>query len=206
MVCRSFLPPKGHLRRIDISRRPAARGDAGRVGQRSTGPDTPWLDQHLPPEERATDLVAAMTLDEKITELHGISDDQHKRYVPGVPRLSIPPLRIANGPAGVGPADDPQQKPATALPAPISLASTFDTNLAKEGGSLIGSEAQDLGHNLLEGPDINIARVPVSGRTFEGYGEDPYLAGQLAAANIEGIQRNGVIAEVKRLRQLILPS
>lgn len=138
-----------------------------------------------------------MTLDEKITELHGISDDQHKRYVPGIPRLSIPPLRVANGPAGVGPADDPEQKPATAFPAPISLASTFDTNLAKENGNLLGSETQDLGHNLLEGPAINIARVPVSGRTFEGYGEDPYLAGQLAAANIEGIQSNGVIAEVK---------
>jgi beta-glucosidase len=163
----------------------------------SSTPTPPWLDPHLPPEERATDLVAAMTLDEKIIELHGISDDQHKRYVPGIPRLSIPPLRVANGPAGVGPADDPQQKPATAFPAPISLASTFDTNLAKEDGNLLGSETQDLGHNLLEGPAINIARVPVSGRTFEGYGEDPYLAGQLAAANIEGIQSNGVIAEVK---------
>jgi beta-glucosidase len=169
---------------------------AGPVGASSAA--TPvWLDTRLPPETRATDVVAAMTLDEKITELHGIQDDQHRRYVPGVPRLGIPPLRVANGPAGVGPADDPQQRPATALPAPISLASTFDTNAAKSDGGLLGSETQDLGHNLLEAPDINIARVPVSGRTFEGFGEDPYLAGQLAAANIQGIQRNGTIAEVK---------
>src|SRR5438105_3526037 len=83
------------------------------------------------PERRARELVAQMTLAEKVTELHGIQDAQHRRFVPGIPRLGIPPLVITNGPAGVGPGDDPQQQPATALPAPISLAASFDTGLAR---------------------------------------------------------------------------
>ena len=157
----------------------------------------PELEHSTSPQQRAAALVAQLTLDEKITELHGVQDSQHQRYVPGIPRLNIPPLRITNGPAGVGPGDDRQQQPATALPAPISLAASFDPGLARQYGDVTGAEARDLADSLLEGPDINIARVPVSGRTFEGYGEDPYLAGQLAAANIEGIQGNGVIAEVK---------
>jgi beta-glucosidase len=163
----------------------------------ATSAPLPWLDKALPAQQRAAELVARMTLDEKITELHGIQDSQHRRYVPGIPRLDIPPLRITNGPAGAGPGDDPQQPPATALPAPISLAASFDPTLAARYGDVTGAETRDLAHNLLEGPDINIARVPMNGRTFEGYGEDPYLAGRLAAANIRGIQRNGVIAEVK---------
>ena len=163
----------------------------------SAGEPRPWLDRGQPAQQRAEEVVAQMTLDEKITELHGIQDSQHQRYVPGIPRLNIPPLRITNGPAGVGPSDDKTQKPATALPAPISLAASFDPALAYQYGDVTGAETRDLAHSLLEGPDINIARVPMNGRTFEGYGEDPYLAGQLAAANIQGIQRNGIIAEVK---------
>jgi beta-glucosidase len=157
----------------------------------------PWLDHSLSARARAVALVAQLTLDEKITELHGIQDSDHVRYVPGVPRLGIPPLRITNGPAGVGPGDDPHQQAATALPAPISLAASFDPALAWEYGNVTGAETRDLAHSLLEGPDINIARVPVNGRTFEGYGEDPYLVGQLAAADIRGVQHNGIIAEVK---------
>ncbi|HEY3716491.1 MAG TPA: glycoside hydrolase family 3 C-terminal domain-containing protein [Jatrophihabitantaceae bacterium] len=151
----------------------------------------------LTPSQRASDLVAQMTLDEKITELHGVQDAEHRRYVPGIDRLGIPPLAITNGPAGVGPGDDPNQPAATALPAPISLAASFDAALAQQYGVITGAETRDLGQSLLEGPDINIARVPVNGRTFEGYGEDPYLSGQISVGNINGIQSQGVIAEVK---------
>jgi beta-glucosidase len=97
----------------------------------------------------------------------------------------------------MGPADDKPQKPATALPATMALASTFDTGLARRYGRLIGDETRALAHNVSEGPDINMARVPRNGRTFEGMGEDPVLAGALAAADIRGIQENGTIAEVK---------
>jgi beta-glucosidase len=148
-------------------------------------------------QDRAAALVAQMTLDEKITELHGIQNAEHRRFVPGIERLGIPPLVITNGPAGVGPGDDPQQPPATALPAPISLAATFDRSIALRYGEITGQETRDLAESLLEGPDVNLARVPVNGRTFEGYGEDPFLIGEIGVGNIEGIQREGIIAEVK---------
>ncbi len=161
---------------------------AGATGPGGTAP-ADW--------QRASVLVARMTLDEKITELHGIQDSQHRRYVPGIPRLGIPPLVVTNGPAGAGPGDDPVQQPATALPAPISLAATWDPAAAERYGALTGAESADLGATLVEGPDINIARVPQNGRTFEAYGEDPYLVGRMAVANIRGIQRQGEIADVK---------
>ncbi|HEX3627682.1 MAG TPA: glycoside hydrolase family 3 C-terminal domain-containing protein [Verrucomicrobiae bacterium] len=148
-------------------------------------------------DARARQIVSEMTLQEKITELHGIHDAVHQRYVPPIPRLGIPGFRIANGPAGVGPGDEHHQLPATALPAPIDLAATWDPDLARQYGVVIGLEAKALDDDLLEGPDINIARVPQNGRTFEAFGEDPYLVTQIAVAEIQGIQSQGEIANVK---------
>lgn len=150
------------------------------------------------PDARAKAIVNRMTLDEKIQEIHGVKSSRAlARIVPGIPRLGIPPLRITNGPAGIGNGGPGHQGPATALPAPISLASTWDPNLALLYGKVEGAEARDLANELLEAPDINIARVPQNGRTFEGFGEDPYLAGRISAADIEGIQDEHVIANVK---------
>ncbi len=148
-------------------------------------------------DARARKLVHEMTLDEKVEELHGIRDASHYRYVPGIPRLGIPGLRVANGPAGVGPAGDHPQLSATALPAPISLAASWDVKAASLYGEIIGKEARDLAYGLLEGPDVNIMRVPQNGRTFEAYGEDPYLTSEIAVQVIEGIQSQHVIANVK---------
>jgi len=148
-------------------------------------------------DARARELVSKMTLQEKIQQLHGIQDADHYRYVPPVPRLGIPAFHIANGPAGVGPAGDDPQKAATALPAPISLASTWDIASAKRYGVIIGKEGKDLGEDLIESPDINIARVPQNGRTFEAFGEDPHLVSQMSVAEILGIQSQNVIANVK---------
>lgn len=148
-------------------------------------------------DARARELVGKMTLPEKITELHGIQDKEYYRYIPPILRLGIPAFHIANGPAGVGPAGDDPQKPATAFPAPISLAASWDLDLAKQYGVLMGRESKDLDEDLLEAPDINIARVPQNGRTFEAFGEDPWLVSQMAVAEILGIQTQGVIANVK---------
>ncbi|HZR29132.1 MAG TPA: hypothetical protein VFA71_10140, partial [Terriglobales bacterium] len=85
------------------------------------------------PDARARELVNKMTLDEKIQELHGIKDAEHYRVVPGVPRLGIPDFHITNGPAGAGPGGNltpATQAKATALPAPIALAATWDLKLA----------------------------------------------------------------------------
>jgi beta-glucosidase len=148
-------------------------------------------------DARARQIVAQMTLDEKIAQLHGIKDKENYRVVPGLARLGIPALTVANGPAGLGPAGPGHSGNATALPAPISLAATWDTDAARIDGEIAGNEAAALGNLLLESPDINIARTPHNGRTFESFGEDPCLAGRLAIANIEGIQSQGVIANVK---------
>jgi beta-glucosidase len=148
-------------------------------------------------DTRARELVGKMTLPEKIEQLHGIQDATYYRYVPPNVRLGIPALHVANGPAGVGPAGDKPQKPATALPAPISLAASWDVELAKRYGVILGKESKDLDEDLLESPDINIARVPQNGRTFEAFGEDPCLVSQMGVAEICGIQSEGVIANVK---------
>lgn len=150
------------------------------------------------PEQRARDIVSRMTLDEKIQELHGVTrTPTEARMVAGIPRLGIPPLRITNGPAGVcngGPGHDGK---ATAMPAPIALAAAWDPGLAFTYGKIMGLEARDLANDLLEAPDINIARVPQGGRVFEAFGEDPYLVGRLAVGEIQGIQSQREIANVK---------
>jgi beta-glucosidase len=136
-----------------------------------------------------------MTLDEKIQELHTSPQDGHG--LPGVPRLGLPALNMTNGPAGAANGGTGHTGCATALPAPISLAATWDVNLAYEYGSIVGSEAKTQANGLVFGPDINIARVPQNGRTFEAFGEDPYLTSQMAVAESKGIQAQGVIAEPK---------
>lgn len=149
------------------------------------------------PDTRAQEIVGEMTLDEKVNELHGVRDAQHYRVVLGIPRLGIPDLTITNGPAGVTNGGPGHEGRATALPSPISLAATWDVSLAYLFGTVLGSEASDLANGLIEAPTINIARVPQNGRTFEGCGEDPYLAGQISVGVIQGIQDQGVIANVK---------
>jgi len=104
---------------------------------------------------------------------------------------------LCNGPAGAGPAGPGHEGRATALPAPISLAATWDTRAAWAYGKISGSEAALLGNVLIESPDVNIARTPRGGRTFESFGEDPFLTGKIAVAEIRGIQSCGVVANVK---------
>ena len=146
---------------------------------------------------RAKALVARMSLDEKIAQLHGIHTPDHYRYVPGIPRLGIPALGITNGPAGAGPGQQFPQLRATALPAPISVAASWDLGLARRYGALAAKESRDLGSDLLEGPDVNIIRNPQGGRSFESFTEDPYLDARLAVASIDGIQSEHVLANVK---------
>lgn len=148
-------------------------------------------------QQRAAEVVKKMTLDEKISQMHGTSDKNNFRVVLGVKRLNIPDLPLCNGPAGLGPAGKGHEGRATALPAPISLAATWDRSAAYLYGKIAGSESADYGNILLEAPDVNIARTPHNGRTFEGFGEDPFLSGEIGAANVNGIQKEGVMANVK---------
>jgi beta-glucosidase len=160
------------------------------------GQPASWMDTHLSPDQRAKLLIANMTLAQEVQETATIATATQSREVPGIPSLCVPALLLTNGPAGVS-TNAPVQQPATALPAPISLAATWDPAAARQYGVVEGNEVLDQGRNNLEGPDIDIARVPENGRTFEAYGEDPYLAGQIVAGNVEGIQSRGVIATPK---------
>lgn len=152
---------------------------------------------HAQAMARARQIVAKMTLDEKIAELHGVHDATRYRMVPGIPRLGIPDLHMTNGPAGVGPGGASPQPPATAMPAPLALAASWDPELARTYGKIEAEESRSLGSLLFESPDINIARVPQGGRVFESFGEDPFLDGRIAVATIEGIQGAGIMANVK---------
>lgn len=140
-------------------------------------------------------LLERLTLDEKTALLHGGPDPAplgQAGYVPGVPRLGIPALRLADGPAGVRVA-----KPATALPAPVVLASAFDPALAREYGRVIGREGRALGQDVLLAPMANLIRTPHAGRNFEAFAEDPRLTADLVAEVVRGIQDEGLIATVK---------
>ena len=131
--------------------------------------------------ERAGKLLAEMTLDEKVAVALGDFE--------AVAHLGIPPLRYADGPNGIRGPDN-----VTAFPASLALAATFDDELAAAYGTAVASEARDTGANVLLGPAVDIARVPQGGRLPEAMGEDPYLAGRLAAAEVRAIQDGHVIA------------
>jgi beta-glucosidase len=140
-------------------------------------------------------LIAAMTLAEKISFVHGSSDPQslgQAGYIPGVARLGIPPLRLTDGPAGVR-----VTHPSTAMPAPVALASSFDPALARQYGEIIGRNGRALGQDVLLSPMVNTIRVPYAGRNFETFSEDPLLSGQTVAGEVRGIQSQGLIATTK---------
>ncbi len=194
--------------------------DGGRGGFRPERPDPaerPWLDPTLAPRQRAEALVAAMTLDEKIAQLHGSMETidiyglaaqvtsaeemealaaqiEVQRHVAGIERLGIPRFRITNGPVGVGMGDGTPSPPATSLPMTIGLAAGFDPDLATAYGDIIGAETATLGQHVLEGPGVCLHRTPIAGRNFEYFSEDPYLSGVMGVAVTRAIQAHGVIA------------
>ena len=171
-------------------------GTAASFGQ--AAPSSPWMNSSLTPQQRAELLVKAMTLDEKIAQIHMLDLRGEKpREVPGIQRLGLAAFKITNGPLGAGPGDSPRPQPATALPSALALAASWDLNLAETFGRIAGEEVAARPEHLLEAPGVNIARVPQNGRNFEYFGEDPYLAARLVVPEIKGIQGTGILAEVK---------
>jgi len=169
----------------------------------STGSSAPaqnlsWMNTSLSPNERANLLLAQMTLDEKIEMVHGELPAPYGFYNAPIPRLGIPALTMADGPAGIRVArQDVNEGKATALPAPIGLAATWDLTAAEQYGDLLGHEAWATGHNVVLGPELDLARIPAFGRLFEALGEDPRLSGQMAVHYIQGIQCHPVVATAK---------
>ncbi len=154
--------------------------------------ERPWMNTALTPDQRADQLIAQMTLDEKIAQVHGVAGP-YIGYIPANTRLGIPAVNLEDGPAGVS----DNQGQVTAFPAPVAGAASWDTSLMNQYGQALGSEEAGKGANVVLGPTVNILRVPQWGRSFESFGEDPYLSGQMAVADVQGIQAQGVIATVK---------
>lgn len=151
--------------------------------------------------KKAEDLLQKLTLDEKIGMIHGAQLFQTK----GVERLGIPALKLSDGPMGVrhefqpsswltiGYSDDY----VTYLPCNSALASTWNRELAKETGRVLGEEARGRGKDVILGPGVNIKRSPLCGRNFEYFSEDPHLTKELAVPYIQGVQEWDVAACVK---------
>ncbi len=145
-----------------------------------------YMNTSLQVKDRVDDLVKRMTLKEKIEMLGGTGFATKV-----IKRLGIPELRMTDGPLGV------RWNKSTAFPAGIAMASTWDTSLINKLGSAIGREVKSKGRDVILGPCVNIARIPMGGRNFESFGEDPYLASRMAVSYIDGVQMENVAATVK---------
>jgi beta-glucosidase len=139
-------------------------------------------------EKRVDAILSKMSLEQKIDMLGGVDDF----YIRAYPELGLPRLRMADGPIGVR-----HGGPATTMAGGISMAASWDPELAAEVGTQIARDARAKGMHFMLGPAFNIYRAPMNGRNFEYMGEDPFLASQIAVGYIEGMQSQGVSATAK---------
>ena len=147
-------------------------------------------------EARVEELLGQLALEEKVAFLSG-RDAWHT--VP-IERLGIPPLAMTDGPHGVRAnrtGKERTQGPATSFPTGVSVASSWDPDLIYRVGAALAEETRALGCDILLAPCVNIVRTPLAGRNFESYSEDPYLAGRIAVAYVQGVQSRNVGTSVK---------
>ncbi|MDD4879372.1 MAG: glycoside hydrolase family 3 C-terminal domain-containing protein, partial [Candidatus Omnitrophica bacterium] len=138
-------------------------------------------------ENKIDELIKKMTLSEKVTLIAG---NEMETYAIG--RLSIPKLKMCDGPVGVA-----RSGPVTALPSSICMAATWDPDLIYKVSTVLAEEVKGKDRNMSLGPCVNIHRVPMGGRNFESFGEDPYLTSRLTVKYVKGLQDNKVVATVK---------
>jgi beta-glucosidase len=141
-----------------------------------------YRDRQVPLEQRVDDLCGRLTLDEKVNLCHGgfLSG--------GVPRLGIPQLAMLDGRQGLRPLGEKKGTSTTLLPCTLGLACTWDEKAAEDFGGILAEEMLALDQHVLLAPMINLVRSPLGGRNFENFGEDPLLAGRVAAAYVRGVQ------------------
>ena len=151
-------------------------------------------------KNKIRELISQMTLEEKASLCSGKDFWTTKP----VQRLGIGSFVMSDGPHGLRKENEDDDNvglkssfPATAFPPAVSLAATWNEDLAKEVGDALGKQCLDQQVDILLGPGVNIKRSPLCGRNFEYFSEDPYLAGKLGAAYIEGVQQNGIGTSLK---------
>ena len=169
----------------------------------------PWMNASLSPDDRAALVVKQMTLDEKITLLHGTGhpglgpmsplssgSNGGAGYVVGIPRLGIPGIQMSDAAYGLR-ASGQNGRYSTALPCNLAAAASWNMDAAYEYGALIGRELRAQGFNMSLGGGVDITREPRNGRNFEYLGEDPVLAGKLVGQLIKGTQDQHVLGDIK---------
>lgn len=172
-------------------------------------PTGPWMNTRLSPDERADLVMKQMTLDDKITLLHGtgmlglspmspgsVASNGGAGYVVGIPRLGIPGIQMSDAAYGVR-SSGQNGRYSTALPNNLASAASWDLKAAYEYGALIGQELRAQGYNMSLGGGVNLTREPRNGRNFEYLGEDPILAGKLVGQVMTGLQAQHVLGDIK---------
>jgi len=153
-----------------------------------------FQDRSLDIEERVEDLLARLTLEEKVRLLHGnvttVTADRFESG--GVERFGIKQIEMLDGPVGVR--DFDQDQKTTALPSTLSLSCTWDVDAATKYGEVLASEMLFFDKHVIFGPGVNLMKSPLCGRNFEYMGEDPFLTGTMASYYIRAIQKYGVAA------------
>lgn len=161
-------------------------------------------------DARAARVLDQLSLDEKLALINGEMPLMMRKqdrpddlaigagFIPGNPAHGIPPQIATDAGLGVGNLMDMRKGDvATAMPSGLAQAATWNLNILREGGRMIGSEARAKGFNILLAGGVNLVRDPRAGRNFEYLGEDPLLAGRLVGAQIAGIQSNGILSTIK---------
>jgi len=147
-----------------------------------------YRDPQAPIEQRVEDLLARMTLEEKIAQLGG---DRSGMATPDNERLGIPGFKMSDGPHGC------RWGKATCFPTLLACAATFDPDFMRRMGVALGEEFRGHGRYVALGPCMNIIRDPRGGRSFETLGEDPYLLSRMVVAYVRGMQSQRVVAVCK---------
>src|SRR5579863_1950601 len=160
----------------------------------SAAASCPWVASHAPVAQRVAQLMSQMSLADEITmvEGHGTTNP-YVFYTPAIPALCIPAVGLEDGPAGV--ADG--LTGVTQLPAGVALAAAWDPSLAEQYGQVIGAEEAGKGASANLGPTVNIDRDPRWGRSFEALSEDPFLNSALDVPEINAVQAQDVMSQVK---------
>ena len=139
-------------------------------------------------KDRAAEIVSQMTLDEKIAYIGGYES----WYIRPLERLGLPAVKMVDGPQGVR-----NNTRSTLYPSGVAAAATWNRELVEKMGIALGQDSRARGVHILLGPGVNIYRSPLCGRNFEYFGEDPYLASQIAVNYIKGLQSQDVMACIK---------
>jgi beta-glucosidase len=144
--------------------------------------------------KKADSILALMTLDEKIEMIGG----HNIFFTKGYEKYGIPSIRFSDATQGISLVDfkDHLEK-SVAFPAPLALASTWNTKLASEYAKSIGEECRAGGIAVLLGPGFNMYRISQCGRNFEYFGEDPFLVSRMIENYVAALQNTGTIATLK---------